>query len=37
MRNLLATLLLSPGHTDLLAGDEFSRTQKGNNNCIARI
>ncbi len=32
MRNLLATLLLSQGTPMLLAGDEFSRTQQGNNN-----
>ena len=32
MRNLLATLLLSQGTPMLLAGDEFSRTQMGNNN-----
>src|SRR4029077_6348993 len=31
-RNLLATLLLSQGVPMLLAGDEFSHTQKGNNN-----
>ncbi|MCY1260607.1 Glycogen operon protein GlgX [compost metagenome] len=32
MRNLLATLLLAQGTPMLLAGDEFGRTQKGNNN-----
>ena len=32
MRNLLATLFLSPGTPMLLAGDEFGRTQNGNNN-----
>ncbi|OBY92618.1 glycogen debranching enzyme GlgX [Pseudomonas sp. AU11447] len=32
MKNLLATLLLSQGTPMLLAGDEFSRTQQGNNN-----
>lgn len=32
MRNLLATLLFSQGTPMLLAGDEFSRTQRGNNN-----
>ena len=32
MRNLLCTLLLSQGTPMLLAGDEFSRTQQGNNN-----
>jgi glycogen operon protein len=31
-RNLLATLLLSQGVPMLLAGDEFLRTQSGNNN-----
>ncbi|MGN7614383.1 glycogen debranching protein GlgX, partial [Magnetococcales bacterium HHB-1] len=31
-RNLLATLFLSQGVPMLLAGDEFGRTQKGNNN-----
>jgi glycogen operon protein len=31
-RNFLATLLLSEGLPMLLAGDEFGRTQKGNNN-----
>jgi glycogen operon protein len=31
-RNLLATLLLSQGVPMVLAGDEFSRTQRGNNN-----
>ncbi|WGF86512.1 glycogen debranching protein GlgX [Marinivivus vitaminiproducens] len=31
-RNLLATLLLSQGTPMLLAGDEFGRTQDGNNN-----
>ncbi len=31
-RNLLATLLLSQGVPMLLAGDEFLRTQQGNNN-----
>jgi isoamylase len=32
MRNILATLLLSQGTPMLLAGDEFARTQEGNNN-----
>jgi len=32
MRNMLATLLLSQGTPMLVAGDEFSRTQGGNNN-----
>jgi glycogen operon protein len=31
-RNLMATLLLSQGVPMILAGDEFLRTQKGNNN-----
>ena len=31
-RNMLATLLLAQGTPMLLAGDEFGRTQKGNNN-----
>ncbi|HEY9736508.1 MAG TPA: glycogen debranching protein GlgX, partial [Trichocoleus sp.] len=31
-RNFLATLLLSQGVPMMLGGDEFSRTQKGNNN-----
>jgi glycogen operon protein len=31
-RNMLATLLLSEGTPMLLAGDDLSRTQKGNNN-----
>src|SRR5439155_1736112 len=32
MKNMLATLLLSQGTPMMLAGDEFGRTQKGNNN-----
>lgn len=32
MRNMLATLLLSQGTPMILAGDEFGRTQNGNNN-----
>jgi isoamylase len=32
MRNLLATLLMSKGTPMILAGDEFGRTQRGNNN-----
>jgi isoamylase len=32
MRNFLGTLLLSQGTPMLLAGDEFGRTQRGNNN-----
>ena len=31
-RNLLATLMLSQGVPMLMAGDEFGRTQRGNNN-----
>jgi isoamylase len=36
MKNLLATLLLSQGTPMLVAGDEFSRTQKGNNNAYCQ-
>jgi isoamylase len=36
MRNLLATLLLSQGTPMLLAGDEFARTQMGNNNAYCQ-
>jgi glycogen operon protein len=36
MRNLLATLLLSQGVPMLLAGDEFGRTQHGNNNAYCQ-
>src|SRR6516162_4933687 len=32
IKNILATLLLSQGTPMLLAGDEFGRTQRGNNN-----
>jgi isoamylase len=35
-RNLLATLLLSLGVPMLVAGDEFGRTQKGNNNAYCQ-
>ena len=35
-RNLLATLVLSQGVPMLLAGDEFGRTQKGNNNAYCQ-
>jgi glycogen operon protein len=35
-RNMLATLLLSQGTPMLLAGDEFGRTQNGNNNAYAQ-
>ena len=36
MRNLLATLLLSQGVPMLLAGDEFGRSQAGNNNAYCQ-
>ena len=36
MRNLLATLLLSQGTPMMLAGDEFARTQRGNNNAYCQ-
>jgi isoamylase len=36
MRNMLATLLLSHGTPMLLAGDEFGRTQQGNNNAYCQ-
>ena len=36
MRNLLATLFLSQGTPMLLAGDEFGRTQDGNNNAYCQ-
>jgi glycogen operon protein len=36
MRNLLATLFLSRGVPLLLAGDEFARTQGGNNNAYGQ-
>jgi isoamylase len=35
-RNLLATVLLSPGTPMLLAGDEFGHSQNGNNNAYAQ-
>jgi isoamylase len=35
-RNILATLLLSQGTPMLLAGDEFARTQGGNNNAYCQ-
>ena len=35
-KNLLATLLLSQGVPMLVAGDEFRRTQKGNNNAYCQ-
>lgn len=36
MRNMLATLLLSQGTPMVLAGDEFARTQQGNNNAYCQ-
>jgi glycogen operon protein len=36
MRNFLATLLLSQGTPMILAGDEFARTQRGNNNAYCQ-
>jgi glycogen operon protein len=36
IRNLMATLLLSQGTPMLLAGDEFARTQRGNNNAYCQ-
>lgn len=36
MRNMLATLILSQGTPMLLAGDEFGRTQEGNNNAYCQ-
>jgi isoamylase len=36
MRNMLATLLLSEGTPMVLAGDEFARTQNGNNNAYCQ-
>ena len=35
-RNMLATLLLSQGVPMMLAGDEFGRTQGGNNNAYCQ-
>ena len=35
-RNMLATLLLSRGTPMILAGDEFGRTQQGNNNAYCQ-
>jgi isoamylase len=35
-RNLLATLILSQGTPMILAGDEFGRTQQGNNNAYCQ-
>jgi glycogen operon protein len=36
LRNMLGTLLLSQGTPMLLAGDEFARTQNGNNNAYCQ-
>jgi glycogen operon protein len=36
MRNMLATVLLSQGTPMMLAGDEFGRTQRGNNNAYCQ-
>src|SRR5262245_13230923 len=36
MKKMLATLLLSQGTPMLLAGDEFARTQQGNNNAYCQ-
>jgi isoamylase len=36
MRNMMATLLLSQGTPMVLAGDEFARTQQGNNNAYCQ-
>jgi glycogen operon protein len=36
LRNLLGTLLLSQGTPMLVAGDEFGRTQQGNNNAYCQ-
>jgi len=36
MRNILATMLLSQGTPMILAGDEFGRTQRGNNNAYCQ-
>jgi isoamylase len=36
IRNLLSTLLLAQGTPMLLAGDEFGRTQQGNNNAYCQ-
>jgi glycogen operon protein len=35
-RNFLTTLMLSQGVPMLLGGDEFARSQKGNNNCYCQ-
>ena len=36
MRNLITTLMLSQGVPMLCGGDEFSRSQRGNNNCYCQ-
>jgi len=36
IRNLLGTLLISQGTPMLVAGDEFGRSQQGNNNCYCQ-
>ncbi len=36
MRNMLATLIFSQGTPMILAGDEFARTQQGNNNAYCQ-
>src|SRR5208283_5075647 len=36
MRNMMATLLLSQGTPMVCAGDEFGRTQQGNNNAYCQ-
>ena len=36
MRNMLATLLFAQGTPMMLAGDEFGRTQGGNNNAYCQ-
>jgi len=36
VRNFLTTLMISQGVPMLLAGDEFSRSQQGNNNCYCQ-
>ncbi|MCM2971755.1 glycogen debranching protein GlgX [Larsenimonas suaedae] len=36
MRNLMATLLFAQGTPMILAGDEFARTQEGNNNAYCQ-
>jgi glycogen operon protein len=35
-KNMLATLLLSQGTPMITAGDEFGRTQRGNNNAYSQ-